>query len=113
MLIVIITLLRLIPRSEKRQEMMDMFLAIENQTRLKIGCVSCAIYEQCSDEHAILYLDQWESKAQLDRHIQSGLYLWVLTAMELASEPPEISFHQVSDTKGLEFIESLRTTLKE
>ncbi len=101
----IITLLKLTPRSEKRQEMMDMFLSIENQTLLKSGCVNCATYEQWSDEHAILYLDQWQSKEQLDQHIQSGLYLWVLTAMELASEPPEISFHQVSDMKGLELIE--------
>jgi hypothetical protein len=33
--------------------------------------------------------------------------------MELANEAPEIYFHEVSDTRGFEYIESLRTPLPE
>jgi len=29
--------------------------------------------------------------------------------MELANEAPEIYFHEVSETRGLEYVESLRT----
>jgi len=31
--------------------------------------------------------------------------------MELAGEAPEIYFHEVSDTSGLEYVEALRTAV--
>jgi hypothetical protein len=43
----------------------------------------------------------------LGRHIRSELYFRVLSAMELANEAPEIYFHEVSDTRGLEYVEAL------
>jgi hypothetical protein len=32
----------------------------------------------------------------------------VLTAMELACEPPEIHFHEITNSQGLELVEALR-----
>ena len=57
------------------------------------------------------YLEQWQSREPLDKHIRSELYFRVLNAMELAGEAPEIYFHEVSEKKGFEYIEALRTLL--
>jgi hypothetical protein len=54
-------------------------------------------------------MEQWESKEDLNRHIQSSLYNWILSAMELASEVPKIYFHEVSKTTGMDLIQTLRT----
>ena len=79
--------------------------------RLKSGCMDCAVYTDQGEGQTILYLEKWQSGEHLDRHIRSELYFRVLSAMELAGEPPKIYFHEVSDTKGLEYVEALRTAL--
>ncbi len=94
--------------SEKRQDVLDILASVEGPTRLKPGCLGCAVYEQHGDDRAILYLEQWRSQNDLQRHIQSALYLRVLSAMELAREAPEIGFHEVSQTMGMELIEAMR-----
>ncbi len=101
-------MLRLIPRAGKRQEMIEVVKGIESKARLKFGCASACVFEQVSPDHAILYVENWLSEEELHRHIQSDLYLWILAAMELAGEQPQICFHRVSDTRGLDMIESLR-----
>jgi hypothetical protein len=45
----------------------------------------------------------------LHRHIQSNLYLGILTATDLAIDPREITFCEVSDIKSLDLIVALRT----
>ncbi|MGE5238108.1 MAG: putative quinol monooxygenase [Chloroflexota bacterium] len=92
----------------KRQSIIEILRSVEGQTRAKPGCLSCAMYETPDQKRTILYVEHWESGEQLTKHIRSGLYLRVLAAMELASEPPEISFHEVTETKGFELIEHLR-----
>ncbi len=106
-------MLRLIPRPEKRQEIVAVLRRIESETGLKFGCAGSCVFEQVPPEQAILYVEMWQLEEELHRHIQSDLYLWTLAAMELAIEPPEICFHRVADTKGLEMIESLRGSSQE
>ena len=73
--------------------------------------MDCGVYTDQGEMQTILYLEQWQSRELLDRHIRSELYFRVLSAMELADEPPEIYFHEVSDTRGLEYVEALRRPL--
>jgi len=71
---------------------------VEGQTRVKTGCLDCAVYETRDQKHSILYVEQWQSREGLNRHIRSDHYLCILAAIELSSERPEISFHEASDT---------------
>jgi hypothetical protein len=56
-----------------------------------------------------MYVEQWGSEEALDEHIRSDLYRRVLAAMELSKQSPEIKFHYVTETKGFEMVESLRS----
>ena len=82
---------------------------MEALTRNKPGCSCCCIYEQAEDRHAILYVEKWQSREFLERHVQSSMYMRLLTAMGLASEEPKIEFHDVEKTMGMDLIEVLRT----
>jgi len=74
--------------------------------------MGCAIHEEDSKQHSVIYMEQWESTEALQQHIQSNIYSMILNAMELAAEVPEIRFYNVSETMGLEYIETLRTKEK-
>jgi quinol monooxygenase YgiN len=54
-------------------------------------------------------LEQWQTRAALERHVQSSMYMRLLTVMELSGEAPEIQFVEASETMGLELIEALRS----
>jgi quinol monooxygenase YgiN len=105
----ILSFITLIPQPEKRQAMLDILRTMEALTRTKPGCLSCCIYEQANDKHAVLYVEKWQSMETLERHVQSSMYMRLLTAMELASEEPKIEFHEVEKTMGMDLIEALRS----
>jgi quinol monooxygenase YgiN len=104
----IMAMLRLVPRAEKRKEAIHILTHVVNEIQLMPGCASSSVYEELSPERAILCVQKWLSEEGLHRHIQSEIYRWTLAAIELATEPPEICFHQISDSRGLDMVESLR-----
>lgn len=105
-----IFILKIIPRKGKRQEIISLLDSVENHAQLKGRCLECSHFEQRGEEGRILYMEHWHSSQELEQHIQSSIYLRILTAMELAAEAPQINFYEVSETKGLELVESLRIT---
>jgi quinol monooxygenase YgiN len=106
--LMIIACVRIIPLPRKQEEILGILRHVQGMMRASAGCIACAIYEECADEPAILYLEQWRCQKELHQHIQSHLYLQILTAMDLAREPPEICFHEVANSQGMELIEALR-----
>jgi len=105
----IISLLTIRPLPDKQQAVIEIRMSVQTITRLKPGCVSCEIYEVDKHGEKILYIEKWQTKEDMHEHVRSKLYLRVLSAMEFSNEPPEISFHEGSETKGIELIEAIRT----
>lgn len=106
--LMIISLLKLNPIPGKRETILDILQFAEEKVNQKRGCLGCGIYEDYNEGRTILYLEQWQSKKDMYRHIQSKLYLRILNTMDLCREKPDICLHEVSDTKHLELVEALR-----
>ena len=96
------------PFPGKRGAVVELLRHIQGVARGRPGCLESGVYEQCGGDRDILYLEQWQSSEELSRHIQSDLYLRLLLALELAERAPEVSFHEISDSKGLPWIETWR-----
>jgi quinol monooxygenase YgiN len=106
---VILALIELTSAPDNREEILELLRFSADHLAGNLGCLSSGVYEAGDEKQTILYLERWESEEALHRHIQSSLYLGVLNAMDLAMEPREISFHEVSDTKSMDLIVALRT----
>ncbi len=104
----IIAMLKIIPSPKRRREVVEILSRIGSEVGSLPGCANASLFEQLSPDQAILYVETWLSEEELYRHVQSGAYRWNLAAMELASVPPEICFHQISNTRGLDLVEALR-----
>jgi quinol monooxygenase YgiN len=97
------------PVSGKREVLLDVLRSVQRHTRVQNGCMDCMIYEENNEDNPIiLYLERWRSRAALHNHIRSSLYMRVLHAMDLADKPPEVSFYEVSEERGLELVQELR-----
>ncbi|MEW6184685.1 MAG: antibiotic biosynthesis monooxygenase [Thermodesulfobacteriota bacterium] len=104
----IISFLKLKPIPEKRQAVLDILGYVKEHLQMKRGCLESTIYEECDPDPLILFLEAWQSKMEMDRYIESDVYLRVLNAMDLCRERPDISFHEISSTKGMDWIAALR-----
>jgi len=106
---VILLLIELTPIPGKRQEIIELLQFSVDRLRTKPGCLSSGVYEACDEKRTVFYLERWRSEEELNRHIQSNLYLAVLNVLDLAAAPPNISFNVVSQTKSMELITALRS----
>jgi len=104
----IIASIRIDPKPDKRQAVLEILMSVKTMTRLKHGCIYCGIYEEYGDGQNILYVETWQAKENMYQHIRSNLYLRVLNAIELSSKPPEVCFHEDSETTGIALIEAIR-----
>jgi quinol monooxygenase YgiN len=107
----VITLLRVVALPNKEEAVLEILRSVIDLTWGLPGCMGCVCYEEPKREGAVLYMEQWETKEDLYRHIQSDLFHRLISVMEMAVEAPEISFHEVSKSMGMELIETLRTDL--
>ena len=50
----------------------------------------------------------WNTESEFLRHLRSDIYRQLLILMELSTEPPQVKFHHVAETHGLELVHATR-----
>jgi len=105
--------MELVPQNDKRLGLLEILRFVEEHVQGKAGCLGSGVFEAVDGTQRILYVERWGSVKELCAHIKSELYFPILSAMELASEKPRISFHEVSQTRSMELIEELRNSRAE
>ena len=100
--------LRLSIRGKQKAEAARALRSLTGPTRAQPGCVDSRVFEELDEADVLLYLEEWESLEQLERHIRSEQYRRLLAIMEMASERPELRFDVISKRMGLELVEAVR-----
>ena len=93
---------------EKQVSAVQTVRSILGWTSAQPGCISMAFYQDTNNPGTMMLFEEWEDWDSLENHIRSDSFRNILELMELSIERPEITFHSVSESKGLEFIERLR-----
>ena len=104
----VISTLRIVPSPKQHSEVLEILLSVLGPTEIQPGCLSCGVYEEKGPDHAVVFRAHWETESALHEHICSDFYPRLLVACELSNRPPEVCFHHVSATQGMDLIEQLR-----
>jgi quinol monooxygenase YgiN len=104
----IVGMLRIPLATDRHAEVLEVLRSIQGPVLAQKGCRDYRIYSEQGQEPAVVLVERWESKAALEAHIQSDAYRRILSAIELAGGPPEMSFEVVSASEGMELVERLR-----
>ncbi len=104
----ILASLRVVVPQKNRNEILRTLRPLLGPTRVRQGCLDCRLYQDTEDEDTYLFVQVWESEAALEDHIASEEYRKVLAVMDLAAEAPEVAFHTVTRTAGMELIREVR-----
>jgi len=94
---------------EKREDVRRAFTLLVEPTCVEPGCISCDLYQETGNLNRFCLETRWSTDQELARHLRSEQYRNLLKLLELSSQPPLVEFHNVTETKGLELVRSLRT----
>lgn len=103
----IVTMLKLTVAPDKKAEAIEILEVLEGPAEAQPGCLGCRLYTQMGIDDEILMIQEWKAKKPLERYLCSDSFEKVLAVMDMASAPPSLAFHNVSETLGMELIEKL------
>ena len=86
----------------------ELFATLAGPVRVEPGCLSCGLFQDAGTGDEFLYVEEWETPEQLERHMRSARYGRLLAMMEAADRPPMLRYCSVSDVRGLEYLEAVR-----
>ena len=100
--------LRMMARPQRALEAIKALRSITIAAQVERGFISSRIYQEVGNPEALCLEQDWSSEPELKSHIRSSCFTDMLMLMETATEPPELAFHSVSETHGLEYAEAVR-----
>jgi quinol monooxygenase YgiN len=108
----ILATLRMTVQPEKRRDLLEMIRGILEPTRVERGCISYRLYEDIENKNVFALVGEWKTQEDLENHIRTENYRRLLTLMDSLNEPPDLQFHTISHTEGIDLIKSvlLRST---
>jgi quinol monooxygenase YgiN len=87
---------------EKRIEILQTFKAILGPIRRVQGCISCNCYVDIEADNNIFFMEEWETREDLDSHLKSNHFGILVGAMKMLTEVPDIRFNTIAATAGAE-----------
>ena len=107
----IILVLKLKVSPSDRKDVIGIFDTVSGSTSVKPGCKMVKLESDVHDDDDLILIEEWEAMPDLERHIASDEFRKIMAIMDMAVEPPEISFHSVSSTMGFEIVEKIRESV--
>ena len=104
----IISSLKITVSPEKHKDVLQLVRSLLGPTRARPGCIGISFFQDTDEPDSFFLLEKWESHQDLERHLASDDYRRKLSLMDLSSQAPEIHFHEVSETKGMDWIIAVR-----
>lgn len=100
--------MRVTLEANARGEVLSVLRSLASSTGLRRGCLGAHLLQDLEERNALTWVEEWESEAELSRHIRSDEYRKLLAVIDMSISQPEIRFHTVARTAGIEFIEANR-----
>ena len=105
----IIVTLRIKVPANRRKDFLDSARVITGPTNVQPGCISCKFYQDMDDPDSLLFMEEWSSREEYERHIKSDTFRIILSLLDLSDEVPLIKLNTISKTEGFEAIEAIRS----
>ena len=104
----IVTTIRMQTTPENRKELMQTFRSLSDSNRCANGCKSCRIYREIGNEEAVIFIQEWDSRNHLDKHLRSDEFAVMVGAMSLLEQPDTVEFQVLDQVDGSRSVEAIR-----
>lgn len=93
---------------EKRTEMMQTLVSMIETAGKEKGCRSYEGFCDMEGDPVFNLIEEWETREDLERHIQSEKFSVLLGTKTLLAKPMEMKMHTVSNSEGAEVVNAIR-----
>ncbi len=105
-MIIAITIMDVFP--EKQKEVLQTLLSMIEPPGKEKGCLSYGIFCDIEDKNVFNLISEWETRKHLDHYMRSDRFSVLLGTKSLLCEPLKIQIFTVSDSEGIEAVNSAR-----
>jgi quinol monooxygenase YgiN len=104
---VIVVVGRVQTDAARRDELVRIGQAVAAASRKEEGCLGYRLYEDSEQEHAFVFVEEWEDDAALQRHFATDHIATFMRAMPATlAAPPDVKFHTVESSRDLRDVSS-------
>ncbi len=93
---------------EKQKELVQTLLSMIELTEMEAGCLSFALFCNMEDKNLLNLLEEWQSRKDLDQHLQSDIFGVLLGTKSLLIEPHGIQIYTINRSEGMEAVHTAR-----
>lgn len=104
----IITKIKVVLPAKRRKEILEALKSFKKLAELSGGCQCCFISRDVDQRNTIIYWEEWQSRDDLERHIQSPQYRHLLELIEQSAKKPNIQFLTITKIEGLDIVKAVR-----
>ncbi|MFO7559549.1 MAG: antibiotic biosynthesis monooxygenase family protein [Desulfobacterales bacterium] len=105
-MIILRTIMNVLP--EKQKEALQTFVSLIEPQGKEIGYLSYGIFSDIEDKNVFNLISEWKTRKQLNQHMKSARFSVLLGTRSLLCEPLIIQILKVSDSEGIEAVNSAR-----
>lgn len=95
----VLVILRMRVIAEKRGELCQTIISLIGPLRTQEGCLRCDFCQGQEDVKELHLIEEWDTRGNLYRHLNSNLFRVLRGAMNLLQEPYELRIHDVPASK--------------
>ncbi len=89
---------------ERHSEVLNSLRSIISGIRARPGCTSCHLYADIEDAAFVVLLEEWTDLHSFRQHVRSASFKVVLSALDCASDIPEVRCVTLAHNTGLAFL---------
>ncbi|MBI3969114.1 MAG: antibiotic biosynthesis monooxygenase [Chloroflexi bacterium] len=98
----VILVTRVTVHPDRRDECLDFCQRWLEDTRHSPGCLSYRLYEESGRTDDLLFLGEWKSMADLDRHFRTPHFATLVQRLPgFLSAPSDVKIHDIFETRTI------------
>jgi len=105
----IVTTTRMKVNSANQSELFQTILPLLGKVRGERGCVSSHLYMDVGDESSSLLVEEWETQADWNNHLQTRECSVLMVAVSVLCYPQSVEFQLLECVAGIEAITESRS----
>src|SRR5471032_2147908 len=93
--------MQIVAPDTKRTEILRTLGSLLGPTRAAAGCLQAHLYADLDKRKTLFMVEEWESREQFERNLDSAKLNTIVAAIELSSEAPVVRLDQVEREEGV------------
>jgi quinol monooxygenase YgiN len=103
--------LQIVAPDEKRTTILRTLGSLLGPTRAAAGCLQARLYSDLDKRKTLLLVEEWESREQFERNLDTAKLNTIVAVIELSNEAPVVRVDSVQREEGVDTLAIHRSAI--